>query len=51
MIENGYLIVQHEFQIKNGITKLVNINVKVIVHAKYIIDGIITHVLVRIASI
>ena len=35
----------------NGITKLVNINVKMVVLSKKIIVGIISHVFVRIASI
>ena len=42
---------QHAIQNKNGITKLVNVNVKFTVHAKKIIVGILAHVFVRIASI
>ena len=34
MVVNANSIVQHVIQIKNGITKHVNVNVKVIVHAK-----------------
>ena len=41
----------NSIQIKNGITKLVNVNVKINVHAKKIIAGILAHVFVRIASI
>ena len=38
-------------QIKNGIIKHVNVNVKVIISAKNIIVGILVHVFVRIVSI
>ena len=38
-------------QFKNGITKLVNVNVKIIVHVEKIIVGILAHVSVRIAII
>ena len=38
-------------QTKNGTGKLANVNVKIIVHAKKIIVGILAHVFVRIASI
>ena len=38
---NANTIVQLAFQAKNGITKLVNVNVKIIVHAKRIIVGIL----------
>ena len=51
MIVNANSIVQHVIQIKNGIIKHVNVNVKIIVHAKKIIVGILAHVFVRIASI
>ena len=44
-------IVQHVIQIKNGIIKHVNMNVKIIVSAKKIIVGILIHVFVRIVSI
>ena len=47
---NANLIVQLEIQIKNEVIKLVNVNAKIIVHAKKIIAGILAHVLVRIAS-
>ena len=43
-------IVQHVIEIKNGIIKHVNVNVKITVHAKKIIVGILGHVFVRIAS-
>ena len=48
---NANSIVQHVIQIKNGIIKHVNVNVKIIVRAKKIIVGILAHVFVRIASI
>ena len=38
-------------QIKNGIIKHVNVNVKIIISAKNIIVGILVHVFVRIVSI
>ena len=38
-------------QIKNGITKLVDVNVKTIVHAKKIVVRILAHVFVRKVSI
>ena len=38
---NANAIVQLAFQVKNGIIKLVNVNVKIIVHAKRIIVGIL----------
>ena len=44
-------VVQHVFQIKNEIIKHVNVNVKIIVHAKKIIAGILAHVFVRMVSI
>ena len=47
MIVNANSIVQHVIQIKNGIIKHVNVNVKIIVSAKEIIVGILAHVLVR----
>ena len=40
---NANAIVQLAFQAKNGITKLVNVNVKIIVHAKRIIVGILRY--------
>ena len=49
---NANSIVQYAIQIKNGIIKNVNANVKIIIHAKKkIIVGIIAHVFVRIVSI
>ena len=45
---NANSIVQLAIQFKNGITKLVNVNVKV---AKRIIVGILAHVFVRKASV
>ena len=41
MIVNSNAIVQVAIQIKNRITKLMNVNVKVIVHPKKIIVGIL----------
>ena len=51
MITNEISIVEHAIQIKDGIIKHVNVNVKVIVNGKEIIVGILSHVFVRIASI
>ena len=48
---NANSIVQYVIQIKNGIIKLVNMNVKIIVHAKKVLVGIVARVFVRIASI
>ena len=50
MIVNANSIEQHVIQIKNGIIKHVNVNVKIIVHTKKIIVGIPAHIFVRIAS-
>ena len=44
-------VVQLAIQITNGITKLVNITVRTIVHAKKIIAWILAHVFGIIASI
>ena len=44
-------IVQHVIQIKNGIIKHVNMNVKIIVSSKKVIAGIPASVFVRIVSI
>ena len=44
-------IERHEIQIRNRITKHVNVNVKIVVHAKKTIVGTLTHVFVRIANI
>ena len=38
-------------QIENGIIKHVNVNVKIIVHAKKVIVGILAHAFVRTTSI
>ena len=46
MIVNANSIVQHVIQIKNGIMKHVNVNVKIIVHTKKII-AILAHVFVK----
>ena len=51
VIVNANAIVQHVIQNKNGITKPVNVNVKIIVSAKKVIVGVLGHVLVRIVSI
>ena len=45
------LNVQYVIQTKNGIIKHVNMNVKIIVHAKKIIVRILAHVFVRIVSV
>ena len=44
-------IVKHVVQIKNGILKHVNVNIKINVSAKKIIVGILAHVFVRIVRI
>ena len=49
VIANANSIVQHVIQIKNGIKKHVNVNVKIIVSAKKNVAGILAHVFVRIA--
>ena len=51
MILNANPVVQHVIQIKNGIIKYVNVNVKIIASARKIIIGILSHVLVRTTSI
>ena len=51
MIVNENSIVQYVIQIKNGIKKHANVNVKIIVSAKKIIVGMVPHVFVRIISI
>ena len=48
VIVNANSIVQHVIQIKNGIIKHVNVNVRIIISEKKIIVGIL---FVRIASI
>ena len=50
-MENANSIVQHVIQIKNGIIKHVNMNVKTIISAKKIIVGFLAHVFLRIANI
>ena len=51
MIANANSIVQLAFQIKNGIMKHVHVSVKVTVHARKIIVGILGHVFLKIVSI
>ena len=48
---NANSIVQHVIEIKNGILKHANVNVKIIISTKKIITGILAHVFVRIVSI
>ena len=48
---NANSIAQHVIQIKNGIIKYVNVNVKIIISATNIIVGNLAGVFVRIASI
>ena len=50
VIINANSIVQHVIKVKNGITKLVNVNLKINVTAKKIMVGILVHVFVRIVS-
>ena len=42
---------QYVIKIKNRIIKHVNVNIRMIEHAKKIIVGILTHVFVRIALV
>ena len=51
MIVNANSIVKHVIQIKNGIIKHVNMNVKIIVSSKKVIAGIPAPVFVRKVSI
>ena len=51
MIVNANSIVQHVIQIKTGIIKHVNKNLKIILSAKNIIVGILAYVFVRIENI
>ena len=44
-------IVEYVVQIKKGIIKHVNVNVKIIVNAKKIVVGILAHLFMRIVSI
>ena len=46
VIVNANSIVQHVIQVKNGIMKHVNVNVKINVHARKIIAVILGHVFV-----
>ena len=48
---NANTIIHHLIQIKNGLIKHVNDNVKIILSAKKTIAGILAHVFVRISSI
>ena len=48
LIVNANSIVQYVIQIKNGITKHGNVNVKIIASAKNIIIGILAHVSVKV---
>ena len=50
-IVNGNSIVQNVVQIKNGIIKHVNVDVKTNISAKKIIVGILAHVFMSIVSI
>ena len=50
-IVNGNSILQHVVQIKNGIIKHVNENVKANIRAEKIIVGILAHVFMSIVSI
>ena len=51
MIANANSILQNVIQIKNERIRHASVSVKIIVHAKRIIVGILAHVFVRIASI
>ena len=51
VIVNANSIVQHLIQIKNGITKHVNVNIKLIISSKKIIVGTLAYVIVRIANV
>ena len=51
MVVNASSIVQPAIQIKNGILKHVNANVKIIVSAKRIIVGVLAHILAKMVSI
>ena len=50
MIVNANSIVRNVIEIKDGIIKNVNVNVKINVHAKNIIVRILVYVFVRIVS-
>ena len=51
VVVNANSVVQHVIQIKNGIIKQVNVNVKIIVSAENIIVEILAYVFVRMVSI
>ena len=51
MIVNENLIEQHVIQNKNGITKHVNGNVKIVIIVKKMISGTLAHVFLRTVSI
>ena len=51
VVVNASSVVQHVIQIKNGIIKQVNVNVKIIVSAENIIAEILAYVFVRMVSI
>ena len=51
VIVNTNSTVRHVIQIKNGIIKHVNINVKIIISDKKVIVGYLAHVFVRIVGI
>ena len=51
VVVNESSIGQLTIQNKNGIIKHVNVNVKIFVHAKKIIVGILAHAFVRTVSI
>ena len=50
VIVNANLIVPHVIQIKNGIIKQINVNVKIIISGKKIIAGILAHIFAIIVS-
>ena len=50
-IVNANSVVQHLFQIKKGIIKYFNVNVKIMVHAKMIIVKILANAFVGTAII
>ena len=51
MIANANSILHYVIEIKNGITKFVNVSVKTILRVGKIIVRILAHVFVRIVSI
>ena len=51
MILNANSVVQHVIQIKNGIIKHVNVNVRIIISAEKVIVGILAQVFVKTANI